>query len=237
VGGVEEVRYEGGRGEAPFSPVPSARQRAAVRFLLDRAFVKPGALLNPQVLRRIAPTGATDPLQGSNIRLLSQLVDPGAFDRMAEAAMSAPKQDAYAGGDLLADLSDGLFRELDQSQPVIDLYRRRLQRQYLSVLLVSFGTVSDPEQADANIAPWPQARASVELRSQAARDLEQLSSPLAQTARDYRQARGLPSEFGAALRASMKRLVEKIDVASPKVKDPATAAHLQDLHAVLAKAL
>ncbi len=66
VGGVEETRYHAGRGTAPFMPVPAERQRKAVKFLLERGFTRPNALLDPQVVWRMAPYGATDALQDTN---------------------------------------------------------------------------------------------------------------------------------------------------------------------------
>src|SRR5690349_4381936 len=130
VGGVQETRYQGGRGTAPFAPVPAERQRQAVKFLVDRAFITPKALLDPEVLMRITPTGGMDPLQGSNVKLLSKLLRPGVFNRLSEAKMLAAGKGVYGGIDLLKDLNDGLFSELDRPQPTIDLYRRYLQRNY-----------------------------------------------------------------------------------------------------------
>ena len=86
VGGVEEVRYQAGRGTAPFKPVAAERQRKAVKFLIERGFTRPDALLDPQVLWRIAPYGGADALQDTNQKLLAQLVNEDVFHRMAEAA-------------------------------------------------------------------------------------------------------------------------------------------------------
>ena len=85
VGGVEETRYQAGRGTVPFKPVPADQQRAAVKFLLKRGFTTPRAMLDPEVLLRVAQTGATDGLQDSNLKLLQRIVEAGVFQRMAEA--------------------------------------------------------------------------------------------------------------------------------------------------------
>ena len=94
-----------------------------MKFLLDNAFVKPKALLDPEVLMRITPTGGSDPLQGSNVKLLSQLLRPSVFNRMAEAKSLSPGKPSYGGIDMLKDLNQGLFSELKDGQPVIDFYR------------------------------------------------------------------------------------------------------------------
>jgi hypothetical protein len=135
VGGVEEIRYQAGRGTAPFKPVPADRQRAAVKFLLSHAFTTPRAMLDPEVLMRVAQTGATDGLQDSNQKLLQRLVEAGVFQRMAEAHALNPNAKGYTGLDMLYDLNDGLFSELTAATPSIELYRRELQRAYVSLLV------------------------------------------------------------------------------------------------------
>ncbi len=115
VGGVEETRYQAGRGKAPFDPVAPERQREAVKFLVERAFVEPKALLDPDVLHRITPAGGANPLHGSNVDLLHRLIDPAVFERMLEA--SSLGKGRYTGLELLYDLNDGLFSELKAKAP------------------------------------------------------------------------------------------------------------------------
>jgi hypothetical protein len=145
VGGVEEVRYHAGRGTIPFKPVAAERQRKAVKFLLARGFVRPNALLDEQVLGRLVPYDAAAALQDVNEALLKRLVDPDVFHRMAEAATLSGATDRYQGADLLVDLNDGLFLEIKQPRPTIDLYRRDLQRTYVSLLLSSFSNAGPSE--------------------------------------------------------------------------------------------
>jgi hypothetical protein len=238
VGGVEETRYQGGRGTVPFAPVPPERQRQAVKFLLDSAFTKPKALLDPDVLMRIAPTGGADPLQGSNVKLLSQLLRPSVFNRMAEAKALAPAKPAYGGIDMLRDLNQGLFAELKDAQPVIDYYRRTLQRNYVTLLMVSSGAADDPQEASSSIDDGQVEVGSARPRRPAvSRDLAYLSSPLADTARQFKFAKGRPSEFRAALRRGVSDLIARIDAAVAKVRDVETASHLKDLRAELERAL
>ena len=135
IGGVEEIRYQGLRGTAPFKPVPADAQRAAVKFLINRAFSTPHAMLDPEVLLRVAQSGATDGLQDSNQKLLQRIIDPGVFQRMAEAQSLNPKAKGYSGLEMLYDLNDGLFSEIASPTPTIDLYRRELQRAYVTLLV------------------------------------------------------------------------------------------------------
>jgi hypothetical protein len=146
VGGVEELRYQAGRGTVPFTPVAAERQRKAVKFLLERGFTRPNALLDPQVLWRIAPYGGADALQDTNQKLLAQLINEDVFHRMAEAATFPGAVGTYQGAELLYDLNDGLFIELMQARPVIDLYRRDLQRAYVKLLVSSLSSSEGPSE-------------------------------------------------------------------------------------------
>lgn len=244
VGGVEETRYQGGRGVTQFQPVSPARQREAVRFLIDRAFVAPEPLLNREILGRIAPTGGDDPLQGSNIRLLQQLVRPAVFVRMVEAASSDPGTKAYMGLDLLEDLNSGMFKELAEEIPKIDPYRRQLQRNYITVLLVASGEIGDPESASNNISRDLDAEGrkwdSEEARnhSKPGRGFVYAYSALGETAESFKFSSGRASEMRASVRWAVADLVEKIDIAlKRKINDPETWAHLKDLRDELARTL
>lgn len=146
VGGVEETRYQAGRGTIPFKPVAGSRQRKAVKFLLERGFTRPDALMDPQVLWRIAPVGRSDALQDTNQKLLAQLVNQDVFHRMAEGTTYPGAAATYQGTDLLLDLNEGLFRELKQTHPVIDLYRRDLQRAYVALLMSRFSSSEGPSE-------------------------------------------------------------------------------------------
>jgi hypothetical protein len=77
------------------------------------------------------PYSASEALRASNEALLRQLVDPEVFYRMAQGAAFHGAAGSYQGIDLLMDLNDGLFLELKQRHPTIDLYRRELQRRYV----------------------------------------------------------------------------------------------------------
>ena len=244
VGGVEETRYQGGRGGMQFKPVSPSRQREAVRFLIDRAFVAPQALLDRDVLGRIAPTGGEDPLQGSNIRLFQQLIRPAVFVRMVEAASADPGTKAYLGLDLLEDLNNGIFNELGEEIPKVDPYRRQLQRNYITVLMVAAGQAEDPESASKTISgdldtegrKWDSEQARGQ--SKPGRGFVYAYSGLGETAESFKFSSGRASEMRASVRWAVSDMIEKIDIAlKKKINDPETWAHLKDLRAELARAL
>jgi len=234
-GGVEETRYQAGRGSnPPFQPVPAQRQRAAIQFLVERAFATPRALLDPDILFRIGPYGGASALQGSNVQLLRKLIDGGVIERMAEARELDPAIKGYSGIDMLYDLNDGLFRELDARVPVIDMYRRNLQRNYVLLLLVAAGVENDPQAPSKSIESQSEdadGSAHARVRASAA-TARAASSPLAEVAQLYGRD-GYPSEFRAALRLAAIDLSSKIDGAIERAKHPATLALLRELRAKL----
>jgi hypothetical protein len=232
VGGVEETRYQAGRGTAPFKPVSAARQRAAVKFIVDRAFSIPIRLLDSELLMRMSPSGDADSLQGSNVQLLRQLIDPGVFQRMSVAQSMEPERNDYTGIDLLYDLNNGLFRELDAPLPTIELYRRDLQRNYVTQLLVAVGVANDPQSSSKAIDSRYAESDSTSMEARHLSSARAVYSPLAEVAQQYRGG-SRPSEFRAALRVGAGHLYTKIDKAMKRTKDPRTLALLRELRAQL----
>ena len=228
VGGVTETRNQGHRGTVPFEPVSPQRQADAVKFLLDRGFVRPAALLEPGILRRIAPSNVVDPLLASNRKLLSQLIDPAVFQRMAAGQIALVQAEKYVGADLIADLNRGLFKELETPRPVIGLYRRELQRLYVTVLL---GRTKAEPQAPAGASSaletsypdWELLQVNRTQRETAK------SLALADAAQTLLRDPNSPSEFRAALRFGVQDLASRLKKAGKRVKDAETSLHLTDL--------
>ena len=221
VGGVVETRFQSRRGGLPFAAVAPSEQRRAVRFLLERAFPTPTVLLAPDVLRRIAPTAGAAPLQGSNLELLRRLIDPGVFERMTEALGG----DSYLPTDLLADLNEGLFAELNDAAPLVDPYRRELQRNYVSVLLA-------PNQPPADTGLTRFADTERGLSAEAPVRTAFISE-LADLGLQQRATRKPPSGFYSAVRSGVSQLRGKLAAALTKVQDEATRSHVQALEAQL----
>jgi hypothetical protein len=231
VGGVEETRYQGGRGEAPFRAVPAARQREAVQFLLGYGFRTPTALLDRDVLFRISPQGGPDAALGSTAQLLSQVVNRPVLMRLSEQEIFA-RANAYRPVDLLRDLNQGLFDELERERPAIDMFRREIQRNYVALLLAVYAGTASTFTASRALD-----EASVEAETKPNAQLESrrsVSSPLAEAARQVALNPRRASEARAAVRAASRDLVEKIDRNIDKIQDESTRLHLIDLRAELA---
>ena len=235
VGGVEETRYQAGRGTAPFAPVEPDRQREAAKFLLKRAFIEPKALLDPDVLRRITPSGGANPLQGSNAALLRRLINPAVFQRMLEA--SSVGKGRYTGLELLYDLNDGLFSELGMKSPVVSPYRRQVQRSYVTVLLSATGTINDPAPSanidSANLDNEHADSGSVRKSKSNLSTTRSFDSELASIGEQYSGADAL-SEYRAALRSAVSELYKKIGDSLDRTTDTDTLLHLRLIRAQLA---
>jgi hypothetical protein len=133
IGGVVETRYHAGRGKETFVPVPKPKQVEAMRFLLANAFIAPKHLLRPEILQRIQPGGSTDSVMGEQGYLLRSLLDERRIGRMLDHEAMAPGK-AYTVAEMVSDLQRGIWSELAQPQPAVDVYRRSLQRTYLQLL-------------------------------------------------------------------------------------------------------
>jgi len=236
VGGVEETRYQGGRGGVPFRQVAWMRQREAVRFLLGRGLTVPRPLLYPDLLWRITQQGGADAVQGSAARLMAQLLSKELLQRLSEQAAAQP-QGAYLPAELLRDLSRGIFTELEQPQPSVEFFRRELQRNYVALLLAVYKGEEDKlpifraldrAALEGGFAqPLAPAERSVSSAS--------IASALALTARQLAMSPDRANEARAAIAGASRELVKTFDDAIKRAGDQTTRLHLQDLRQLLAE--
>ena len=130
VGAYNSQQKHGGQSGVRFELVPRAKQAAAVRFLNENAFTTPAFVIKPDLLRRMEPSGTMDRIQGAQARVLNTLLSPDRFARLVEQA-AVDKGDVYQPTQFLADLRGGIWRELNGGAPVIDAFRRNMQRAFL----------------------------------------------------------------------------------------------------------
>jgi len=133
VGAFTSQQKHGGQDGVRFAIVPRPKQAAAVKFLNDNAFTTPAFVIKPELLRRMEPSGTLDRIQTAQRRVLNTLLNANRFARLVEQA-AVDKGDVYEPVAFLADLRDGVWRELGANAPVIDTFRRNTQRAYLDVV-------------------------------------------------------------------------------------------------------
>jgi len=133
VGGFESQEKNVGQDGVIFTPVPKARQEAAVKFLVENAFATPTWMVDPEILLRIEATGVLSRIRSAQYSVLSNLLGSGRFARLVEQEAMDPSH-SYAPADFLATVRKGVWKELDGPQVKVDAYRRNLQHAYLDLV-------------------------------------------------------------------------------------------------------
>jgi hypothetical protein len=133
VGGFDTRQLHAGQQGLRFNLVPREHQAAAVKFLNEYAFATPKMFVRPEILRRIGPTGVVDQVRTSQQRVLASLLNATRFSRLVEQeALDGVK--AYKPTEFMSDVRKGVWSELASPKVTIDIFRRNLQRSYLSLL-------------------------------------------------------------------------------------------------------
>ena len=136
VGGVRMTPKASDQAGVVYEPVARDQQERALAFLDANVFETPTWLLDPEILRRVQPTGAVDRVRSLQVGILNGLLDPMRLGRLVEAeAVATPGGAApYPLAAFMADLRADVWAELDDRRPAIDVYRRNLQRGYVERL-------------------------------------------------------------------------------------------------------
>jgi hypothetical protein len=201
VGGVVETRTLGGRGPESFKRAPREEQRRAVQFLMNQAFVYPKCFFNSEIINQIVNFAVDERVLSRQKALMKDLLSGMRYRLLMDGEMMAPEK-AYPLREFLADVQEGLFRELWSSRPTIDHQQRHLQRHYLEHIK---SQLTGPEPVPIKTGySW----------------LDELAAIQSTSAKS--------SDFPALIRAALEELAERIGGTLQKVEDPATKAHLKD---------
>ena len=201
VGGVVENRTLGGRGGDQFTRVPKEKQREALRFVLDEGFGTPTWLLRPEILNKFRCLGVLDPVARKQKLLLEELLSGKRYKLLKDfEALDSPA--AYTLAEFFVDVQNGLFRELDTEQPVVDVSRRELQRQYLAHL---------------------KSQLSATSQSARKRNIFEADDPIRNVAMS-----ATDTDFRAVSRSVLGALSMKLAAATSRTKNEMTAMHFQD---------
>jgi hypothetical protein len=149
-GGLNSQEKVVGQEGRIFSLIPKDKQREAVKFLLDNAFVTPLWMIDEEILRRIEPVGAVERIHNARNRILTTLLNSGRFARLMEQE-TLDGNLAYSPVEFLSTVRKGVWRELDAPAVKIDTYRRELQRSYLQLV----NTKLNPAPAVAAAPTFP----------------------------------------------------------------------------------
>jgi hypothetical protein len=148
-----QTKYVGQNGRV-FTPVPRQRQQLAVQFLAQNAFETPRWAIDPEILRRIEPTGVLNRVRNAQSTVLNNLLSSARFSRLVEQ-QAVDGSAAYAPEDFLAGTRKAVWREIYSDHPRIDAYRRNLQREYLDL---ANSKVNERTLLPVNLGPDAAAR-------------------------------------------------------------------------------
>jgi hypothetical protein len=152
------------------------------------------------VLRRIEQEGAVARIRQAQAGVLNTLFARGRLDRMIEyEAFAAGPREAYTVADMLGDLRRGVWTELNQSAPNVDVFRRNLQRAYLDAV-------------DLTLNPPPPSQQQQAMGGAAAQRTPQWTN-----------------DARAILRGELRELDELAERPVARTSDPMTRLHLRDV--------
>ena len=164
IGGIYHYRDHVGDGRLPLQPVPPARQREALDFLVEHVFGPDAFHWSPELLNKLAPERWVDftwsvfdvhridyPIHDRVLsiqrRPLDRFYDPTLLSRLQDLELRYEGDETFGMVDLFAGLRQAIWAELETGDS-IDSFRRNLQRAQLQkliglVLRPAWGTPED----------------------------------------------------------------------------------------------
>lgn len=124
IGGIDIDFKTADQQGAVYTPVPKARQKAALRFLTDQVFHTPRWLTPDDVASRVGPLAANASLTGRQSAVVTQLLDTRRLARLSELAA---RPGSYGLDEYLDDVRQALFGV----SPNPDAGQRGMQRVFL----------------------------------------------------------------------------------------------------------
>jgi hypothetical protein len=200
VGGAT-VQYKGlGQAGPVYTPISRARQAEAVRFLNDNVFKAPAYLIRPDISARTEAGGIVTRINAPQSRVLGTLLNDGRLNRLLEQeGIATDKSTVYTLNTMLDDVRKGIWSELAEARPSINVFRRELQNDHIAMI----NTKLNPPPAPAGGAGGGGGFG-----------FGQQQAPLTEDAKSH-------------LRGQLLTLKSEIDAAIPKAADRSTEMHLR----------
>ena len=130
IGGVYEIYKAYDQEGAVYTHVDTETQKKAMNFLQKELFETPEWLIEQDIFNKIEFDGNMERVRGFQERTLSNILDFGRMARLIENSEINGKN-AYSLINMMTDVRTGIWSELNRGG-TIDIYRRNLQRAYLS---------------------------------------------------------------------------------------------------------
>jgi len=144
IGGSYAQEKGGSQPGARFTPLPRARQEAALRFLQENVFETPMYLLDRKVLARLEPYGAMSRIRSAQEGVLGGVLSDSRLQALIEYETMAggDAKKAYPLRAMFHDLQSGIWRELARPKVTIDPFRRNLQAGYVQQMIAKIAPPS-----------------------------------------------------------------------------------------------
>lgn len=180
-----------------------------MKFLVDNAFTTPLWMVDPEILRRIEPTGVLLRIRNAQRSVLNTVLNDQRFARLVEQ-QTVDGTAAYTAAELLATVRKGVWKELEAPQVKIDAYRRNLQNAYLELVNSKLNGAGEAPAAQGG-------RGGGQFGARAAAPRSDDEKPF--------------------YRAELRALNASLSAAIAKATDHDTKAHLEGARDQIAKAL
>ena len=147
IGGVNEnIKSVEEPGDV-YTPTPIVMQKSAMAFLQNQLFTTPKWILDNSILNKISNPVANERVQGIQTNILKSLLDKSRLLRLTTSSTRFNNA-SYALTEMMDELRKGLFSEL-ATQKATDIYRRNLQKNYVSQLNNLINPSASPAAASA----------------------------------------------------------------------------------------
>jgi hypothetical protein len=148
IGGMHVEAKTADESGAVYTPVPKARQKAALQFLTEQVIRTPAWLTPAAITSLVGPLPANGSLAGRQGNVVAQLLDTRRLARMAEM-QARDAANAYGPDEYLSDLRRAVF-EGPGVGTAPDAAQRAMQRVFLERL---DAIINPPAPAPAPAAP------------------------------------------------------------------------------------
>ena len=129
VGGIQETFKSVEEKGDVYTPVTVAAQKQAMQFFQIQLFTTPKWLMDASILNKFANPSTNERVQSVQTSILKSLLDKNRLYRIT-TSQTRFGASSYALNDMMDDLRKGLFSDVNKG----DIYRRNLQKTFVSQL-------------------------------------------------------------------------------------------------------
>ncbi|MFZ4103995.1 MAG: zinc-dependent metalloprotease [Sediminibacterium sp.] len=203
VGGIQETFKSVEEKGDVYTPVTVATQKQAMQFFHTQLFTTPKWLMDASILNKFANPSTNERVQSVQTSILKSLLDKNRLYRIT-TSQTRFGASSYALNEMMDDLRKGLFSDVSKA----DIYRRNLQKTFVS-------------QLDETLNPSASAAAS------AASGIR-LGAPSADVEN---------TDVASEAKAQLKKLAASLQAAKATATDANAVNHINDLQDRIKQAL